>query len=232
MEKQNAKTLNPALVLGIGLLPLIWVTLGIKSALIFSVLVFSAMVLSQLLVGAFRLVISHRVRFVCYALCVIAIVYFLDSFISELMPKSYGDVHGLIVLLFASSIIFYNLEQTRKVKFGVGLKNTLIIGGLYALSIVAVGAIREILCSGSLWEMVLVEGFDGIAFFGTLPGALLIIMVFTLIYNSVAQLLLKRRRVYDTLVERYEAVLDENIKVDDLIESKQNDTQKPVDGGK
>ena len=219
MNKHKSMLLNPALFFGVGLFPLVVVCTDFKSAILYAGILLLVMFLSQLLVGAFRLVIANRVRLVCYALSVLAVIYFVDSAIYELFPKSYSSVHGLIVFLFASSVIFYALETTKDEKtFGAGLKKTLIMGAEYSLIMVIIGFVRELVGFGSIWGTRLGD-FRGINFFNGLAGGLLIVLITALIYNTVATIILKRVKVYNSLVERYGAVLDVNAKKPELNEA-------------
>lgn len=225
MDKKEI-TLNPSLMLGVGLFPLIVVCTDLKSAIIFGAILFCVMILSQMLVGAFKQIIPKRVRFVCYALVILCSIYFVDSLVSELATKAYGNVHNLIVYVFASSIVLYCLENNRYVEnFGEGLKNTSIVGVYYFLTLLVVGLIREILGSGSIWGSHIFGDFGGISFILTSAGGLLVVVVLALIYNTIACFVKKRKKVYDILVSRYKDVLDETVKPE-IEQSSQEKTEE------
>ena len=211
MKKTNDVLLNPALIFGVGLFPLIVASASFKSALIYGVLIFLTMTLSQLLIGAFRLIIAKRVRFICYTLAILAVVYMLDSAVCELFPKHYSSIHGMVVCLLASSVVIYGLEVASKEESsGNGIKLVLRMATSYALSVIGVGLVREILSFGTIWGKKIITGFDGLEFFATFAGALFIVLIVALIYNSIAIILRRRRKLYANLVERYGAVIEKN----------------------
>lgn len=208
MNKTKDVLVNPALLFGVGLFPLIVSCADFKSALIYAVLLFLTAIFSQLLVSAFRLIIAQRVRFVCYTLVILSVVYFLDSAVCELFPKSYSSIHSLVVFLFASSIVFYSLEMaSKKENFGAGFKYVLTTSASYCVLMVGVGFVREILSKGSIYGKSLSAEFTGLNFFSTAAGSLMIILVIALVYSIVACLLKKRVTIYNQLVERYGAVI-------------------------
>lgn len=212
MSKTKEVLTNPAFLFGVGMLPLIAVCTDFKSAVIYACLMFLTMTLSQLLVGAFRLVIAKRVRFICYTLAVMAVVYVLDSALCELFFKSYSSLHSLVVFLLAGSVVFYSLEEAnQKEDSGKGFKFVLITASEYSVSMIIIGLIREVLGSGSVWGNSISANFTGLSFFKTFAGGLMVILVLALIYLIVANILKKRAERYGHLVARYGTVIKQNL---------------------
>lgn len=213
MMKEQKKLLpNMALMFGVGLLPLLFLTLTLKTALIYAVMLFLVMLFSELIMGAFKVIINSNVRYIIYAFVVISVVYFIDSAVYELFPKNYNNLHFIVVMLFGASVVFYSLETNitnMKFKSAVGL--TIKMGGEYALTIILMGLIREVLAFGTLWGKTL-GNFKGIKFFSSIAGALLIVFVFAVVYNLIAQSVEKRIEVYNQLTRRYSEVLKKNSK--------------------
>ena len=85
-----------------------------------------------------------------------------------------------------------------------------------------VGLIREILGFGTLWGKPLVEGFEGLNFFTTFAGGIMIVLIIALIYNSIAGVIKKRVDVYNNLVKRYSAVIDSNVEIPEFEENDEN----------
>lgn len=206
MDKNSYK-FNPALVLGVGLFPLLIVATDFKSALIYAGLIFMMIMLTTMIVGAFKLIIPNRVRYICYTLCMLGIIYFLDSVFFELFSKNYSSTHSLIAFIFASSVILFCLETNKeKTTFGSYLGNSLLLGLDYCVSIILVGFVREILSYGTVFGKSL-GSFAGLKFFSTLAGGLMIVIVFSTIYTLVALFINKRKQLYSRLVDRYTLVL-------------------------
>lgn len=210
MVKSKLSVLNPALFLSVGLFPLIMISVDLKSALIYSALVFLTWFLTFMLISAFRIIIHERIRFICYALVVLAVVYFLDSAVYELFSASYNSVNGIIMALFGSGVVFYELERTKneeKLKTALGSSFYVIVS--YVLSCVLVGFLREILATGKIWGTAIFGDFSGFEFFGELAGGLLIVVVVAFVYNIVVNIYNKRKTTKQYLKERYTNILEE-----------------------
>ena len=211
MEKTKEWVFNPALYLGVGLFPLIMIGVDFRSALIYSALVFLTWFLTFLLISAFRTVIAHRVRFICYTLVMIAVVYLLDSAVYELYPKAYSSIGGIIMALFGSGVVFFELERTKNItKFKPAILSSFFVIFSYVVSMLGVGLIREFLSSGKVLEKVVLEGFNGFSFFSEVAGGLLIVVVIAFVHNIVAGIIKKRKKTSGYLTERYLCVIDEN----------------------
>ena len=210
--KQKSISFN-APILSLGLFPLLMVATSLKLALIYSLLFFLTLIISQLIVGAFRLIIAHRVRYVCYALVILGVIYFLDSLVYELFPKSYNSINSLIIFLFAGSLIYYSLSKTEDSKtFGEGLSTSCSIGLEFSFVMFVVGLARELLSQGTIWNRVVIDGFMGYNFFAGLAGGLLVVIIFALIYNLIKVAIKKRRALTFSLTKRYSAVIENKVK--------------------
>lgn len=211
MIKSKISVVNPALFLSVGLFPLIMINIGFKSALIYSALIFLTWFFSFLLISAFRIIINERIRFICYALVVLSVIYLLDSAVYELFSQNYDSVSGIIMSLFGSGVVFYELERTKndeKLKQSLGTSFYIIIS--YVVLCIVFGFIREILANGSIMGDVISEGFKGLPFFGGIAGGLLIVVVLAFVHNIVIGILNKRKATKEYLKERYLNVIEEN----------------------
>ena len=211
MVKSKLSVINPALFLSVGLFPLVMISVDFKSALIYSALVFLTWFFTFLLISAFRVIIPDRIRFICYTLVVLGVIYFLDSAVYELFSAHYDSLSGIIMALFGSSVVFYELERTKsEEKFKVSLGNSFYAIISYVVSCIAVGFLREILASGTILGSSVFGAFKGLAFFREIAGGLLIIVVVAFIYNIIVNILNKRKTTREYLKERYVSILEEN----------------------
>lgn len=211
MIKSKLSVVSPALFLSVGLFPLVMISVNLKVALIYSALIFLTWFFSFLLISAFRIIINERIRFICYALVVVAVIYLLDSAVYELFSSDYNSVSGIIMALFGSGVVFYELDRTKDdVKFKQSLGTSFYIIVSYVLSCVVVGGIREILSSGTIMGASLFVGFNGIPFFNELAGGLLIVVVVAFIHNIIIGIIGKRKATKEYLKERYLNVIEDN----------------------
>lgn len=230
MKKIEDGVFNPALMFGIGLLPLLVVTTSLKTSLIFGALILGILILSTFLYYAFKPIILENVRIPIYAMIIFASVYFLDSLLSELLVQSYPSFHALIAIIFACSLVFYALERNKtEEKLKVGLKTSLLLGIGYLMALVILSLARELLAFNTIWGKEIFAGFSGLSFFGTSVGAMLLIVVYAFIYNSISYRVKKRRKVLVSLQNRYELYLKANAKTEQKTE---NIEEKQAEGGK
>lgn len=216
MVKTKEALFNPALLLSVGLFPLIMVSVDLKSALIYAALVFLTWFLTFLLISAFRLIIGEQVRFICYALVVVAVIYLLDSAVYELFPRSYDSTSGIILSLFGSSVVFYELERTKDApNFKTSFVDSFYVILSYVLSCVGVGLLREFLSRGQIFGKTLFPNFVGLSFFGELAGGLLVLVVIAFIHNILVGIYSKRKQTMEYLKERYSSVIEENLSKED-----------------
>lgn len=215
MKKINENVFNPALMFGIGLFPLLIVADNLKSAVLFGLLILCALVICCLIYYAFKPIIVHSVRIPIYTLIIFSAVYFLDSVVSELFISKYNSVHALVSYLFVAVIIMFMFEHSKnEEKVKVGLKNSIILGTEYLISLAIVGAIREVLAYGKVWGVEIVTNYDGLPFFQTVVGGLLVIVVYALIYNVLSYVIRKHQKVQESLAYRYQLYLEENVKLE------------------
>ena len=214
MKKLNEYIFNPALFWGIGIFPLLVICTSLKSALIFGVLLFLTLQLCNLLISAFKPIISNNVRIACYALTIFSVVYFLDSALYELLPNLYSTIHVFVAYLFSAVIVMFMFESTgTKESLKDSFRISFRVGVEYVISMVVVGTIRELLANGEIYEKTIISNFNGFEFFETILGGLLIVCIYALIYNAIAYYLRKRRMIFLGLVDRYTLFLEQNTKV-------------------
>ncbi len=207
MKKYNEQILSPVAFYGIGLLPIMMVCTSALNALKFGAILFVAVVLCNLLYLAFKPIVNDNVRIPCYVLLVIGVEYLIDSVLSEFTIGSYSSVTNLVSYLFVATIIIYLFETSSKVKTASeSLLDGIMVCGEYALCMVVIGLVREILGFGTLFGANLFG--SGIPLFAGQIGALLLICVYAVVYNILTASLKKRRKTYYSLVDRYGMFLD------------------------
>ena len=211
MIKSKLSVVNPALFLSVGLFPLVMISVSMKSALIYSALIFLTWFFSFLLISAFRVIINERIRFICYALVVLSVIYLLDSAIYELFSSDYDSLSGILMALFGSGVVFYELDRTRTdEKMKQSLESSFYVIISYVISCIVVGVLREILSCGTIMGKSLFAKFSGLSFFNEIAGGLLIVVVVAFIHNIVIGILSRRKATKEFLTERYLTVIEDN----------------------
>lgn len=198
MTKFNEYIFNPVTFFGIGLYPILAICTNLQNAGKFALIMLIVMIVSSLIICALRPIINQNVRIPCYVLVVLGIMYFVDSMVGELWITDYSNISFIFSYVFVSTVIIFMFETSLKnEKFVGSLLTSLNIAIEYALCMIIVGLVRQLL-SG-----VAIVGDSGVSFFQTFIGGLVVLCVYALGYNYLAGIIKKRRQVYLGLVDRY-----------------------------
>lgn len=141
---------NPVFRLALSLCPAVAVTTTVLNGLILGIAVLAVQVLSSLTVTIARGVIHPRVRIPVYTIIIAVWVSAIDMTLAAFTPALYAQVGLYIKLIVAFAIIISRLEvfasrQPIVPTFFDGLG----MGLGFMLALVVIGALRELLGSGS-----------------------------------------------------------------------------------
>jgi H+/Na+-translocating ferredoxin:NAD+ oxidoreductase subunit E len=142
---------NPVFRLALSLCPAVAVTTTILNGLILGVAVLAVQVLSSTTVALARGIIHPRVRIPIYTIIIAVWVSAIDMLLAAYVPALYAQVGLYVKLIVAFAIIISRLEVFASrypllpsLWDGVGMG----LGFLFAL--VTIGALRELMGSGSI----------------------------------------------------------------------------------
>lgn len=149
---------NPVFRLALSLCPAVAVTTSVKNGLLMGVAVLAVQVLSSLTVAIFRSWIHDKVRIPVYTIIIAVWVTVIDMLLAALAPAVYAEIGLYIKLIVAFAIIISRLEVFASrypvlpsVVDGVGM------GAGFCFAMVLIGAFREVLGSGSIWGIQIIE---------------------------------------------------------------------------
>ena len=208
MKKKASYIFNPLLFFGVGLFPALFVCNTLKTAVIFCALLVAEVVLVNLIISGFKSIIVRQVRIPIYVIITLSAIYFIDSLACRLLPNLYADTWSMVQILFTSTVTLFICEYTsNELKFGASILVSLRVVLAYAVVLILIGACVEVLAFAQIWGIA-IEGFSGIPFFGSFAGIVLMLALFSLVYNALASYYIKRRLLFETLVERYVKYLE------------------------
>jgi H+/Na+-translocating ferredoxin:NAD+ oxidoreductase subunit E len=142
---------NPVFRLALSLCPAVAVTTTILNGLILGVAVLAVQVLSSATVALARGVIHPRVRIPIYTIIIAVWVSAIDMLLAAFVPALYAQVGLYVKLIVAFAIIISRLEVfASRYPLIPSLWDAVGMGLGFLLALVTIGALRELMGSGSI----------------------------------------------------------------------------------
>lgn len=176
---------NPVFRLALSLCPAVAVTTTLMNGVLLGVAVLLVQVLSSVTVTLTRRWIHARVRIPIYTIIIAVWVSIIDMLLAAFTPALYAQVGLYVKLIVAFAIIISRLEvfasrQPLKPAFfdalGMGLG--------FLLALVVIGAMRELLGSGSIAGVQLTPG-KPLLFFALPAGGFFSIALLMALFNRI-----------------------------------------------
>jgi len=176
---------NPVFRLALSLCPAVAVTTTVMNGALLGVAVLLVQVLSSLTVTLTRRWIHPRVRIPIYTIIIAVWVSIIDMVLAAFTPALYAQVGLYVKLIVAFAIIISRLEvfasrQPLVPSFFDGLG----MGLGFLLALVVIGAMRELLGSGSLAGIQLAPG-KPLLFFALPAGGFFSIALLMALFNRI-----------------------------------------------
>ncbi len=149
---------NPVFRLALSLCPAVAVTTSVKNGLMLGVAVFVVQVLSSVSASALKRVIIPKIRIPTFTIIIAIWVSVMDMVLAAYFPLVYAEVGLYVKLIVAFAIIISRMELFSMKNpvmpsfwdgFGMGLG--------FLLAMILTGAFRELLGSGSIFGIALVD---------------------------------------------------------------------------
>jgi H+/Na+-translocating ferredoxin:NAD+ oxidoreductase subunit E len=166
---------NPVLVAVLGLCPTMAVTNSLKNSLVMGAATGFVLIGSSALVSLMRKVIPSQVRISSYIIIIATFVTVVDFTLAALMPVAHKQLGAFIALIVVNCIILGRAEAfAAKNSVGLALADAIGMSLGFTLTVSMIGAIRELLGSGSLLGLsVLGSHFEPWAIMVLPPGGFL-----------------------------------------------------------
>lgn len=176
---------NPVFRLALSLCPAVAVTTTVMNGLILGVAVLLVQVLSSATVALARGAIHPRVRIPVYTLIIAVWVSAIDMLLAAYVPALYAQVGLYVKLIVAFAIIISRLEVfASKYPLIPSLWDGFGMGLGFLLALVAIGAMRELLGSGSIAGFPLTP-VKPLLFFALPAGGFFSIALLMALFNRV-----------------------------------------------
>ncbi len=168
---------NPVFVILLGLCPVLGVTTSAMNGLGMGLATSFVLVMSNLVISLIKNFIPDKVRIPCFIVVIASFVTIVQMVMQAYLPELYKQLGIFIPLIVVNCIILGRAEAFASKNnvissiidgFGMGLG--------FTLAVTVLGIIREILGSGSIFDIVFVgENAKTILLFVMPPGAFIVL---------------------------------------------------------
>ena len=177
---------NPTFVLMLGMCPTLAVTSSAINGLGMGLTTTVVLVMSNMLISMLRKIIPDSVRMPAFIVVVASFVTIVQFVLEGFVPSLYSALGVFIPLIVVNCIILGRAESfASKNNVLLSFFDGLGMGLGFTVALTIIGAIREFLGSGKLFDIVLFENFTPISIFVMAPGAFFVLAVLTAIQNKI-----------------------------------------------
>ena len=180
---------NPTFVLFLGLCPTLGVTTSAVNGIAMGLATLFVLILSNVIISMIKNLIPSKIRIPAYIMVIATLVTVLELSMKAYFPSLY-EVLGIFIPLIVVNCIILGRAESYASKNSI--LNSMFDGignGLgFTLSLTVIGSIREILGSGKLFGLSIVDKlFNPAMIFILPPGAFITIGVLVAIINKYKQ---------------------------------------------
>lgn len=166
---------NPTLILVLGCCPTLAVTTSVTNALGMGAATTFVLLMSNMLISALKNIIPDKVRIPSYIVIIATFVSMIDLLIQGFLPTLSASLGVFIPLIVVNCIVLGRAEAfANKNTVFDSLLDGLGMGIGFTIALTLIGAIREILGSGSIMGFQFIPAEYHILIFVLAPGAFLV----------------------------------------------------------
>ena len=176
---------NPTFVLILGMCPTLATTTSAINGLSMGLATLFVLVLSNMAISAVAPAVPDKVHIPVYIVIIATFVTLVQFLIQAFTPAMYETL-GLFIPLIVVNCIILGRAEAFASKHGIGESalDGLGVGLGFTLSLTVLGAIREILGSGSIFGWNFLGGNDGMLAFVMAPGAFICLGYLMVLFNK------------------------------------------------
>ena len=178
---------NPTFVLILGMCPTLGVTSSAINGMGMGVATMAVLIMSNMVIALIKNLIPDKVRIPAFIVVIASFVTIIEMLMQAYVPALYASLGVFIPLIVVNCIILGRAEAFAS-KNGVldSALDGIGIGLGFTLSLTAIGAVREVLGSGSIFGFTFAEGVMPLLFI-LAPGGFLVLGYLMVLFNKVAK---------------------------------------------
>ena len=175
---------NPTFVLILGMCPTLGTTTSAINGAGMGIATMFVLIMSNIVISLIKNLIPDKVRIPAFIVVIASFVTVIQLLMEAYVPSLYETLGVFIPLIVVNCIILgraeafaskHNVLDSALDGLGIGLG--------FTLSLTVIGAVREILGSGSVFVYKFIEG-DGMIAFVLAPGAFLVLGYLMVLFNK------------------------------------------------
>lgn len=176
---------NPTFILVLGMCPTLGTTTSAINGLGMGVATMFVLILSNMVISAIAKIIPDKVRIPSYIVVIASFVTILQLLLQAYVPSLYETLGLFIPLIVVNCIVLGRAEAfANKNSVGDSALDGIGVGLGFTIALTVIGAVREILGSGSIFGLRFMEG-DGMLAFVLAPGAFLVLGYLLVLFKKL-----------------------------------------------
>jgi len=168
---------NPTFVLMLGLCPTLAVTTQVRNAVAMGAAVIGVLTCSNLIISILRRLIPKEVRIPCFIVVIASFVTMAELLMKAYLPEDVNRALGIFIPLIVVNCIILGRAEAFASKRPVldSVLDGLGAGVGFTLAITLVATVREVVGSGSFWNIPLAPDLTPVSIMIQAPGAFLVL---------------------------------------------------------
>lgn len=178
---------NPVLVLMLGMCPTLAVSTSAKNALGMGIATTFVLLGSNLVISLVRKGIPGKVRIPCYIVIIAVFVTIVEMLMKAYAPAELNKSLGIYIPLIVVNCIVLGRAEAFASKNGVlkSIMDGIGMGLGFTLALMALGAVREFIGGGTIFELQLIPGWEPFVLMKLPAGAFFILAIFLAFMNHL-----------------------------------------------
>ncbi|MGL4590166.1 MAG: electron transport complex subunit RsxE [Mycoplasmatales bacterium] len=177
---------NPTFVSFLALCPTLGTTSSVASAFWMGISVIFVLTLSNIIVSMIRKVVPNEVRIPVYITIIATFVTITEMVLRTYVPTIYDQLGIFLPLIVVNCLILGRAEAFASSNtVGKSAVDGLTMGAAFALSLLVLGAVRELIGTGKLFGETIFGGSEPMELFTTPTGAFIAFGILAWIFNEV-----------------------------------------------
>ena len=178
---------NPVFVMLLGMCPTLGVTSSAFNGLGMGLATLFVLLMSNIVVSLIKTQIPNKVRIPAFIVIIASFVTIVEMVLEAFIPFLYEQLGIFIPLIVVNCLILGRAEAfASKNSFTASVVDALGMGVGFVIALTALGAVREILGNGSIFEFRFVsEDANTLILFILPPGAFIALAYLAIVFNGL-----------------------------------------------